>query len=47
MRRSVPTQGEGADRPVVAKKPSNVGGAKGPDYPASGIGQPARGGVCG
>jgi hypothetical protein len=38
---SVPMRGAGADRLVVAKKPGNAGGAKGPDDLAEGIGQPA------
>lgn len=32
-------RGEGADGPVVAMKPGNAGGAKGPDDLAEGIGQ--------
>ncbi len=35
----------GADGLVVAMKPGNAGGAKGPDTPASGGGQPAMGGA--
>lgn len=38
-------RGEGADGSVVARKPGNMGGAKGPDLPASGIGQPETGGA--
>jgi hypothetical protein len=38
-------RGEGADGLVVAKKPSNAGGAKGPDDLAEGRGQPQRGGA--
>jgi len=38
-------RGEGADGPVVAKKPGNAGGARGPDSPVLGTGQPARGGA--
>jgi hypothetical protein len=37
-------QGPGTDGSVVAMKPGNAGGAKGPDTPAEGIGQPAMGG---
>jgi hypothetical protein len=36
-------RGEGADEPVVAKKPGNAGGAKGLDDQADGTGQPAMG----
>ncbi len=39
----VPKQGAGTDRPVVAKKPGNAGGAKGAGYPGLFGGQP-RGG---
>jgi len=42
----VPKRGTGADGLVVAKKPGNAGGAKEPDDPAGGVGQPARGGAC-
>jgi len=42
---SVPMRGEGADGFVVAKKPSNAGGAKEPDDLAEGMGQPAMGGT--
>ena len=42
----VPMRGEGADGLVVAKKPGNAGGAKGPNDLASGMGQPATGGTC-
>jgi hypothetical protein len=38
-------RGGGTDGLVVVKKPSNVGGAKGPDDLAEGMGQPARGGT--
>ena len=37
--------GPATDGFVVAVKPSNSGGAKGPDLPAKGIGQPATGGA--
>ena len=39
-------RGEGADGSVVAMKPGNAGGAKGPDFPAEDAGQPAMGGAC-
>jgi hypothetical protein len=42
---SVPMRGGGTDRPVVVMKPGNAGGAKGPDDPADGTGQPAMGGA--
>jgi hypothetical protein len=42
---SVPMRGGGTDGLVVAEKPGNTGGAKEPDFPASGTGQPARGGT--
>ncbi len=42
---SVPMRGAGADGLVLAQKPGNAGGAKEPDFPASGTGQPARGGA--
>ena len=42
---SVPMRSAGADWLVVAVKPGNAGGAKRPDRPASGVGQPVRGGV--
>jgi len=42
----VPMRGEGADGLVVAMKPGNAGGAREPDSPASGTGQPAMGGAC-
>ncbi len=42
---SVPMRGAGADGLVVARKPGNTGGAKEPDSPALGRGQPARGGA--
>ena len=38
-------RGEGVDGLVVARKPGNAGGAKGPDDLADGEGQPARGGA--
>ena len=38
-------RGAGADGPEVAMKPGNAGGAKGPDTPAPGHGQPAMGGA--
>lgn len=38
-------RGEGADGLVVAMKPGNAGGAKGPDGLAEGTGQPAMGGT--
>jgi hypothetical protein len=40
-------RGEGADGLVVAKKPGNTGGAKGPDSLADGVGQLAMGGARG
>jgi hypothetical protein len=40
-------RGEGADGPVVAMKPGNTGGARGPDNRAEGSGQPERGGADG
>ncbi len=39
---SVPMRGGGTDRPAVATKPVNAGGAKGPDGLALGSGQPTR-----
>ena len=39
-------RGEGADGLVVALKPGNAGGAKGPDDLAEGSGQPEMGGAC-
>jgi len=44
-RRRVPMRGAGADGSVVAMKPGNAGGAKGPDSPAEDVGQPERGGA--
>jgi hypothetical protein len=41
----VPMRGAGADGLVVAMKPGNAGRAKGPNDLASGMGQPATGGV--
>lgn len=41
----VPMRGEGADGLVVAMKPGNAGGAKGPNFLADDIGQPAMGGA--
>ena len=38
-------RGTGTDGFVVAARPSNSGGAKGPDLPAKEIGQPATGGA--
>ena len=38
-------RGEGTDGFVVAMKPGNAGGAKGPGPLASGSGQPAMGGA--
>ncbi len=38
-------RGEGADGPVVAMKPGNAGGAKGPDSPAADARQPEMGGA--
>ncbi len=35
--------GTGTDGFVVAVRPSNAGGAKGPDLSAKGVGQPATG----
>jgi hypothetical protein len=43
----VPMRGEGADGLVVAMKPGNAGGAKGPNSPAKGAGQPVMGGAGG
>ena len=40
-----PMRGTGADQPVVASKPSNVGGAKGLNGSAEGMDQPAMGGI--
>ncbi len=45
MRSRVPMRGEGADGLVVAKKPGNAGGAKGPDSLADDAGQPEMGGA--
>lgn len=45
-RARVPMRNAGADWPVVVTKPGNAGGAKGPDRPVSGAGQPVRGGAC-
>jgi hypothetical protein len=42
---SVPMRGGGTDGLVVAMTPGNAGGVKGPDFPALGTGQPARGGA--
>ncbi len=42
-RGGVPKRGAGTDRPVVAKKPGNAGGAKGAGYPGLFGGQPRRG----
>jgi hypothetical protein len=38
-------RGEGTDGLVVARKPSNAGRAKGPNFLADGTGQPAMGGT--
>ncbi len=38
-------RGEGADGLVVARKPGNAGGARGPDDLAEGGGQPEMGGA--
>jgi hypothetical protein len=38
-------RGEGADGSVVALKPGNAGGAKGPDSLAEDAGQPVMGGT--
>ena len=40
-------RGEGADGSVVAMKPGNAGGARGPDSPAEDAGQPVMGGAGG
>ena len=40
-------RGEGADGPVVAMKPGNAGGARGPDDLAEAVSQPAMGGARG
>src|SRR3954447_5747324 len=40
-----PMRGTGADRPVVASKPGNAGGAKGSNGSAKGMDQPAMGGI--
>jgi len=45
LRVRVPKRSAGADRLVVVMKPGNAGGAKGPNRPASDVGQPARGGA--
>ena len=39
-RARVPMRGTGTDRPVLAMKPGNAGGAKGPGHPGSVGGQP-------
>jgi len=39
-------RGAGADGLGIAMKPGNAGGAKGPDIPAAGRGQPVRGGAA-
>ena len=41
----VPRRGTGTDGLVVVEKPGNAGGAKEPDDPAQGAGQPAMGGA--
>ncbi len=38
-------RGEGADGLVVALKPGNAGGARGPNDLAEGVGQPVLGGA--
>ena len=38
-------RGAGTDGSVVAVKPGNAGGAKGPDTLAEDVGQPERGGA--
>jgi hypothetical protein len=45
VRVRVPMRSAGTDRLVVVLKPGNAGGAKGPNRPASGMDQPARGGM--
>ena len=45
MRSRVPTRGEGTDGLVVAEKPGNAGGAKGPDDLADEASQPVMGGA--
>jgi hypothetical protein len=45
MRKRVPMRGEGADGPVVAMKFGNAVGAKGPNFLADDVGQPAVEGV--
>lgn len=45
VRVRVPMRSAGTDRLVVARKPGNAGGAKGPNRLASGMDQPVRGGV--
>jgi hypothetical protein len=45
MRRKVPKRRGGADWPVVAMKPGNAGGARGPTCSVLGEGQPERGGA--
>ena len=45
VRVRVPMRSAGTDWLVVATKPSNTGGAKGPNRLASGMDQPTRGGV--
>jgi hypothetical protein len=40
----VPRRGTGADRPVVATRPGNAGGAKGAGHPGSFVSQPQ---LCG
>jgi len=39
----VPKRGTGAERPVVARKPGNAGGAKGLHHLALAAGQPRNG----
>ena len=42
---NVPKREPGTDGLVVAKKPGNAGGARGPDDLAEGVSQPAMGGA--
>lgn len=46
VRVRVPIRSAGTDRLVVVRKLGNASGAKGPNRPASGMDQPARGGMC-
>jgi hypothetical protein len=47
VRVKVPMQGTGTDGLVVVMKPGNSGGAKGSNFPAKSVGQPAKGGADG